>query len=123
MKNTKQRKVVFDLVANHHFHYSAEQVYEAAREILPNISLGTVYRNLNSLVDEKRLRRIKMSDGIDRFDHARDNHDHFICYRCNVVIDVHTKNKGYSENFGGNRVMSYEVFYRGICKDCLEKEN
>lgn len=123
MKNTKQRKVIFDIVANHPCHHTAEQVYQEARIAIPNISLGTVYRNLNLLVDEKKLRRIKMSDGMDRFDHARDNHDHFICYRCGIVIDVHTKNKGHSENFGGNRVMNYEVFYRGICKNCLEKEN
>ena len=123
MKNTKQRKVIFDIVANKPKHYSAEQVYQEAREIIPKISLGTVYRNLNILVEEKKLRRIKMNDGIDRFDHTRDNHDHFICYQCGIVIDIHTKNKGYSENFGGNRVMNYEVFYRGICKDCLEKEN
>ena len=122
MKNTKQRKVIFDIVANHPCHYSAEQVYHEARIAIPNISLGTVYRNLNMLVEDKKIRRIKMNDGIDRFDHARDNHDHFICYRCDNIIDVHTKNKGYSENIGGNRVMNYEVFYRGICKNCLEKE-
>ena len=122
MKNTKQKKLILDIVENSYSHYNADQIYHKARESMPNISLGTVYRNLNNLVDEELVRRIKTYDGIDRFDHNKDCHAHFICNRCDIFIDV-DNTKQINDYISGNRVMSCEVIYKGICKSCLEKEN
>lgn len=122
MRNSKQKTLIYDIISNNRKHFTAEQVYFEARQFMPKISLGTVYRNLNSLVSENKVRRIKMSDGTDRFDHTNDYHDHFICTNCNSIIDIESKNKVIPKNINGNKVMSYEVVYKGLCKNCLKKE-
>ncbi len=122
MKNTKQKILVLDIVNNNRCHSNAEDIYNIARKTIPNISLGTVYRNLNSLVEEKHIKRIKMDDGIDRFDNMIYPHDHFICTKCNTIIDVDEVNHCDFKEISGNKVMSYEIYYKGICKNCLEEE-
>ena len=122
MKNTKQKMLVLDIVNKNHCHSSAEDIYKIARKTLPNISLGTVYRNLKTLVDEKKVKRIKMDDGIDRFDHVSYPHDHFICEKCGMIIDVKNEKICTLTDIYDNKVMGYEIYYRGICKKCLEEE-
>ena len=122
MKNTKQKMLVLDIVNKNHCHSSAEDIYKIARKTLPNISLGTVYRNLKTLVDEKKVKRIKMDDGIDRFDHVSYPHDHFICEKCGMIIDVENEKICTLTDIYDNKVMGYEIYYRGICKKCLEEE-
>lgn len=114
--------LVLDIVNKNHCHSSAEDIYKIARKTLPNISLGTVYRNLKTLVDEKKVKRIKMDDGIDRFDHVSYPHDHFICEKCGMIIDVENEKICTLTDIYDNKVMGYEIYYRGICKKCLEEE-
>lgn len=122
MKNTKQKSLVLDIVSRKDCHYTIEQLYEEVKNEIPNISLATVYRIISKLLEEGIIRKIKVEDGFDKYD-ILDSHDHFICNNCGAILDIFNKNKGLSENFGGNRVMSYEVYYKGICNKCLEKES
>lgn len=123
MRNSKQKNLIYNIINANREHFTADRVYQEAKKEIPDISLGTVYRNLNHLIEEQKIRRIKMDDGVDRFDHTQNFHDHFICTNCNSIIDIQNENKMISKIIGGNKVMSYEVFYKGICKKCLEKEN
>lgn len=123
MRYSKQKNLIYDIINKNREHFTADQVYREAKKEIPDISLGTVYRNLNNLVLEHKVRRIKMEDGTDRFDHTNDFHEHFICTNCNNIMDISSKNKVIPKSIEGNKVMSYEVFYKGICKNCLEKEN
>lgn len=107
MRNTKQKILIYHIINHSCDHLTAEQIYQEARISIPNISLGTVYRNLNNLVEEKKVRIIKMEDGTDRFDHMNDFHGHFICIKCNNIIDVQSEDRDFPENINGNQVMSY----------------
>ena len=64
MRNTKQRECILDIINNSYDHLNAYQVYDKAREIISNISLGTVYRNLSWLCDNDKIRFLDMIEMI-----------------------------------------------------------
>ena len=104
-------------------HPSADEIYNICREHIDNISLGTVYRNLNLLVNQGLIKRIKMENNIDRFDNSRNNHAHFICIKCSKIIDLDEKYIIDEKQIGKNIVLDCEVNYRGICEDCKERND
>lgn len=120
MRNTRQRNLILNIVNNSYDHLNAESIYEIARKTLPNISLGTVYRNLNQLLEMKKIKKIKMADG-DRFDNLNEKHNHFICEKCHKIIDV-KDNIMLNFKIGNNKIVDYEINFTGICEDCLKKE-
>ena len=87
LRNTKQKEIILSIVNNSSNHFNANGIYLKVKEVIPNISLGTVYRNLNNLVLENKIIRLKMSDGIDRFD-KNIIHAHVVCMICDKIDDV-----------------------------------
>lgn len=81
-RNSRQRTLVYQAVKDSHSHPNAEEVYLLVRRQLPDISLGTVYRNLNLLVEMGLLHRIYTGMGADRFDAVVTAHPHLICSSC-----------------------------------------
>lgn len=119
MRNTKQRKIILNIVKNTFCHPTAEEVYKEARKVLPDISLGTVYRNLNLLVNLNEIKRIKTSDGTDRFDKLDNKHIHFICSECGKIYDIFEYE--FNENIISLKnfeIRSYDIVLSGICDDC-----
>lgn len=121
MRNTKQKEVILNIINNSFNHLNANGVYLEARKIIPNISLGTVYRNLNNLVDENKIIRLKMSDGVDRFD-KNIIHAHIVCSACGKIDDVMYDYIKKLPNIKDYEVMNYDLRFIGKCKECLEKE-
>lgn len=118
MKNSKQRELVLEIVNNSKEHPTAEEVYIKARKYMPNISLGTVYRNLNTLVEMKSIRKIKTCGETYRYDNSYLKHNHFICEVCGNVLDVDVGNTCDVKTVDGNLVYSMDTIYFGICKNC-----
>ncbi|MBQ8192608.1 MAG: transcriptional repressor [Bacilli bacterium] len=118
MRNTKQRDLIYSIVNNSNEHLDAYHIYELCRKEIPNISLGTVYRNLSNLIEAKKIIKIKVL-GFDRYD-KNINHSHFICDKCNCIIDVFDNNCYLNSIVDGNLVTDYEIKYKGICKKCME---
>lgn len=88
-RNTRQRGVILDILRAGSRHLTAEEVHLQARATLANISLGTVYRNLNFLRDQGLAREIRKGEsGCARFEAAGDLHAHFHCRRCQAVQDI-----------------------------------
>ena len=121
MRNTRQKELILEIINDSYNHPSAYDVYLECKKIIPNISLGTVYRNLSTLVETGSIQKIKSTDNIDRYDKMV-NHSHFICTLCNKIIDINDK-FDYNEYVGDNKVLNCKVTYEGICKKCLEEEN
>ena len=119
LRNTTQRNLILDIINNSCNHLTAEKVHEIARKSISNISLGTVYRNLNFLLDQGSIRKIKINS-IDHFDNVKKFHNHFICTKCNTIYDVFEKESITNNTCG--KVMSYEIIYKGICNKCIEEE-
>ncbi len=105
-------------------HPTVEQVYEKAKLRYPNISLGTVYRNLNQLSEHGILKKICSSYGSVRFDGRTDAHFHMICKCCQKVFDVELGEMlGLEDKLMdkfGFQVSEYEISIQGVCCDCKE---
>ncbi|MFA5446690.1 MAG: transcriptional repressor [Sphaerochaeta sp.] len=124
-RQTIQKGLVWDAVSSATNHPSAEQIYESIVVTHPSISRATVYRNLNTLVDEGRLRRIKVLGGPDHFDHCLGKHYHIQCTECRQVGDIELYGEvDISEDTidaHGYALSSYEIVFNGICPDCQNK--
>lgn len=122
MRNTKQRDLIFDIVNTNSCHMTAEDIYEESIKSIPNISLGTVYRNLKNLVDSNKIKRIKMPNNIDRFD-KNIIHSHVVCNKCGRIDDVFIDfNIEIPINIDYT-ISDYDLCFNGICNNCKEKEN
>lgn len=118
MRNTKQKDLIYSIINNNSGHFDAYHIYELCRREIPNISLGTVYRNLSNLVHEGKIIRIKVN-GFDRYD-KNIKHAHFICNNCGDIIDIFDELVDCKNYINGNLVIDYEVKFKGICKKCIE---
>lgn len=88
-RNTRQRTVIMELLRQTREHPPAEVIYREARKILPNISLGTVYRNLNFLREQGQVNEIRANGGASsRFEAVLPPHAHFHCRHCHSVQDI-----------------------------------
>lgn len=120
MRSTKQKNLILDIINNSCSHPTALDIYNLCKRDIPNISLGTVYRNLNCLVDNGEIVRIKMPNNIDRYDKNFYKHAHFICIKCNNVIDIN-ENFSFINDFSCGQVLDYEINFKGICKNCKKE--
>lgn len=126
-KYSRQRESIRKNLAGRSDHPTADMVYADIRKEFPNISLGTVYRNLSLLARLGEIQKISVSDGPDRFDGMVKPHDHFFCRECGCVLDVRltdTDNrlqKLAGRGFAG-RIDGQTVQFFGICPDCLRKQ-
>ena len=120
-RRTKQLDVVWNEISNDKSHPTADQIYERVRKKIPNISLGTVYRNLQKLVAENQLQVITL-DRTQHFDPLLDRHQHFICKGCGRVEDVFvgTDDEIRPSTFlpGGFTVTSHQLSWYGTCTSC-----
>ena len=121
MRTTKQKKLVLDIINNSCNHLNADEVYKECRRSIPDISLGTVYRILNQLVDNQLIRRLKVQ-GFDRFDSAYKKHSHFFCSKCSSIYDVFSDIINVDNVSVPGVVNDYDVNFVGICNDCLKNE-
>ena len=85
---SRQRQMVLDVVKNRTKHPTADKVYEILKKDHPEISLGTVYRNLNLLAEMGEISRVETSSVKDHFDGNQHPHAHFVCRKCGGVFDL-----------------------------------
>ena len=88
LKYSRQRESIKRFLLSRYDHPTADTVYLHVKEEFPNISLGTVYRNLALLTDLGEIIKIT-TDGADRFDGHVDPHSHFICRKCHSLFDIY----------------------------------
>ena len=82
MKYSKQREALLTLLRSTRSHPSADWLYENLRKEFPNISLGTVYRNLAQLAENGDILKISTSANKEHFDGFVHRHFHFVCNKC-----------------------------------------
>ncbi|MGI6161791.1 MAG: Fur family transcriptional regulator [Christensenellales bacterium] len=120
-KNTIQRQLLISAMKRLD-HPTANEVYEEIRKDYPNISLGTVYRNLNNMVANGEMYRLSMQNSSDRFDTDICLHYHMCCESCGRYVDVHMDDNGGLESKAkentGCRITGHDIIFRGICHDC-----
>ena len=118
-RKSKQRDAIINELCSRFDHPTAMDLYLSVREIIPNISLGTLYRNLTQLEENGMVLRIP--DGsTDRFDGNVNPHAHFKCLTCGNVYDLTNFNIN-SLTFSDeiiNKVTNYSLMAFGLCKNC-----
>lgn len=117
---SKQREAILNELKSRYDHPTAKQVYEGVRNVMPNISLGTVYRNLSALVESGEIISVSVGDGFEHFDGNRSFHLHQHCKLCGAITDVKVKEgnfEGLSCSGGFSPENSVCVVF-GICKNC-----
>lgn len=126
-KYSKQREEVINCIKETKSHPTADEVYMMLKLKNPNISKGTVYRNLNLLVEKGLVNKISNSGKPDKFDYVCNPHSHAICKICGKVYDIEIlfdskiadaiKSQTELEEFQN------EFTIYGICKSCNKKIN
>ena len=118
---TKYGEQILTIVMRKGEHPTAEQVFMEMKANNPKIAQGTVYNNLNALVDEGRIIRISEPGFPDRFDNIT-RHDHMVCIKCGRLTDV--KLPDFIEEIernSGEKIISYDLRIRYICPECRNK--
>ena len=129
LKYSRQREAIKNYLQGREDHPSADMVYDGIRGEFPNISLGTVYRNLNLLADIGEALRIPTPDGGDRFDGRCEPHYHIVCTNCGNVFDLEMDdsyiqkiNEDANKCFDGI-IESHTTLFHGLCGECAKKLN
>ena len=124
-RDTKQREAILNLLRSADSHPTADWIYDEVRKIIPNISKGTVYRNLKILRETGGISELNLSGTVSRFEGRQENHYHFRCEKCGQVFDLDEPvNNELDEKVAkrtGFRISHHQLEFRGLCKDCQQK--
>ena len=118
MRYSQQKEVILNLIYSTKSHPTVDWIYNNARTQIPNISLGTVYRNLKQLEKDKLIMTI-FDGNVARYDSNMEQHDHLKCNICGDLIDINKNNIDISKTILRNfnfKVTDIEMTISGTCK-------
>ena len=122
---SRQREAILDYLCHTTSHPTAEEVYTHIQSIYPNISLGTVYRNLALLVEHGQALKIQ-GDECDHFDGQTKPHYHFLCDACHRVYDVEMPPFSVLERDAAccvpGKIRGHNVLFYGVCDNCMKNQ-
>ena len=122
-KQFRKRNAILQGLREATTHPSAEELYTILKPRIPDLSLGTVYRNLNLFKEQGLAVSVATVKGVERFDGITEPHVHFICTGCGSVLDLHgmevpeALNSAAARESGG-RVDSCQLSFAGMCGNC-----
>lgn len=123
-RHSRQRKVILDVLKRTKAHPSADWVYREVKKEIPNISLGTVYRNLKLLQSIGEVTEISCEGNEGRFEGNSHLHYHITCQKCGQIKDVDDiilhDIEGKVAAATGFKITHHCVGFAGICPACLE---
>ena len=121
---TMQRRVILEAVLRRADHPSADQIYDAVRTQMPQVSRTTIYRVLDALVEMGSIRRVCQTGAV-RFDGKISRHHHLICMNCGKIFDLEDKELDRipvpKKKMQGFEVDDFSVHFFGICPACQKQ--
>jgi Fe2+ or Zn2+ uptake regulation protein len=118
---TKQRKLILSIVNESDSHLTAEEIFIEAKRRINSIAFATIYNNLNVLVNEKYITRVKSPGNPDRFDKETMPHEHVICDYCGNIMDVHVPEiKAMLEKRLKLSLTSFSLDMHYVCETCKQ---
>ncbi len=126
MRFSSRRQLILETLMTCSDHPTAEDLYERVRVSMPSISLGTVYRNLNLLVDTGVIRKFEPPGQMKaRYDAKREEHTHLVCRECDTVYDVDLPTVREFDREVKKRTgfltEQHEIVLKGVCSSCTEE--
>ena len=126
LKYSRQRECIKTFLMDRKDHPTADTVYMHVRQEYPNISLGTVYRNLTLLSDIGEISRLNVGDGVDRFDADITPHQHIVCSHCGCVQDLYLPDAdrimSMASQYYNGVISNQTIHFKGTCHECLAGE-
>lgn len=123
LKRSKQRDAIMNYLKGTKEHPTADMVYQSVREEFPNISLGTVYRNLSLLEECGEIKKISCDEKSERYDANIMPHYHVFCRCCHKVMDLEMEPLNHinilAESAFDGTVDAHQIYFKGTCKKCL----
>ena len=126
IKPSVQRIAIMEYLVTHRTHPTADEVYMALCDSIPTLSKTTVYNTLKLFAQQKAALMLTINDNLVRFDGDTSLHSHFLCRRCGRVHDLPysgKKREARELQVEGHSVEEIHHYYKGICRECKEKEN
>ena len=126
-RETRQREAILNVLRDADSHPTADRIYDEVRKTIPNISKGTVYRNLKILKDAGKISELNLDGTVSRYEDKKDGHYHFRCEKCGKIFDLdepvnHALDKKIAKKTGFT-VNYHQLEFRGLCKECQSKQN
>ncbi len=127
-KQFRKRNAILAYLKDTVEHPSAEMVFNRLKPEIPDLSLGTVYRNLSLFKEQGTIVSLGTVNGVERFDYNTDPHVHFMCSSCDDVIDMPTMDVPSqlvqtAAKATGGHVDAYQLTFTGVCKNCLANQS
>ena len=123
---TRQKKLILEILRSTIIHPTADWIYGQARKVIPDISLGTIYRNLGNLKAAGDIMELNYGSTFSRFDGNPKNHYHFFCQSCGRIFDLDVEVlydlERTIEQQTGARVTGHRMEFYGCCNDCQKEE-
>ena len=128
LKITQQRLEILRYIETNQIHPTADEIHQALVSKYPSLSKTTVYNTLDTLTNAGIIQRLTICPSEHRYDFPHNIHHHFLCKRCGAIIDINfacpnmaTIKKNIQKN--GHNIEEVHGYFKGICKNCLQKEN
>lgn len=127
VRNTKQRQIILRVLKGTNTHPTADWLYQKVKDKIPNISLGTVYRNLGVLKEQELIQELRHAGSQSRYDGNPQPHYHFFCLDCGRVEDVILPYSEQMDQDFQSQMPEYAVFghkteFYGCCPDCKKRK-
>ena len=122
---TRQRRLILEQFRQSGDHPTAAEVYERVRCELPNISLGTVYRNLEILSRAGLIKKLQLGGGQRQYDGGTHEHYHVHCVRCGTISDIPVEpfpDLDAAADGYGFEILGHQLAFRGLCRQCQRAE-
>ena len=126
-KHFRKRDAILDCLRQSKAHPSAEMLFTQLKVQIPDLAMGTVYRNLTLFKQQGMVSSVATVNGVERFDGNTDPHVHFICTGCDAVIDLDemqvpdTLRQAATDCCGG-QVDGCQLSFSGLCRACKNDE-
>ena len=124
LRDTPQRRHVYDLLVGRRDHPTATEVFQRAKKTMPSISLATVYNSLETLVACGLVKQVHVDREPTRYCPNLEEHGHFVCEGCAKVFDIDLA-AGRHEQWSlpkGFTITTHEISLRGYCADCANQK-
>ena len=125
LRPSMQRLAIYKYMATHPTHPTADEIFEALREMIPTLSKTTVYNTLKLFVEHGVVDEVFIDRTSERFDGNTELHAHFMCNSCGAIIDtpIATPEMINSATPEGVQLAKTQLLYFGTCKECLTTNN
>ncbi|ADO84333.1 Fur family transcriptional regulator [Ilyobacter polytropus] len=123
VKPSFQRIKIFEYLVTKENHPTVEMIYKELVNEIPTLSKTTVYNTLNLFVEKKIANVIIIEENETRYDAHMNTHGHFKCEKCKTIYDIEIDSKiSEIESLGNFQIDEQHIYYKGICKKCLQKK-